>query len=195
MIIQINEPTRSEIADFLPQFRAATDQLRETTQRLTDIGERSARNEVALAELTAAELPTDKEISQRLICRERSVILSALAAKHDRTATEQRSAIVPLAHDAGELVRRAASQSMFAQEESALVESLPETIRADKHLLFRIVGESQGKQAVGRFLNPPTLTPRHDSEEIVGECDRRAQLLDDLLSGRDIAVPGAAALA
>ncbi len=195
MKIALNEPVATEIRDFLPPYSEAIESLRSTTETIAAIAAAAAANASQLATLTAAESPNDKEIVSRLVGRERASILQARAQKHEARSTEQRSAIVRLAHDAGELFRRAAGQSMFAQEESALVESLPETIRADKHLLFRLVGESQGKRAVARFLNPPPLSPRHDSEEIVAECDRRAQLLDDLLNGRDIAVPGAADLA
>ena len=85
-----------------------------------------------------------------------------------------------------ELVRNAAGKQLLARVDTDLKAALPPAITTDSHLLFKILSESSEKRRMGMLLNPPALNPNDDVSEILEEAQRRAQLLDDLLQGREI---------
>lgn len=186
MKIQISDNKRSEIEAFLTQFKPAIESLRSLFEGVTELENRRADNQSALAEVNAFPDPSDKQIQERMICRERAAILEGRSNELASAVVQEKKGIVLLANGAMELFRVTAGQQIFDGAEAELKASLPAAITSDNHLLWKVWHEGAEKRRIGSFLNPPQLSPRDDVEEILQESERRAQLLDDLLQGREI---------
>ncbi len=190
-MIKIDDNKRQQIEGFLPGFRQAIKTLSEVHGTLKQINERGQKNEAQLAELEGvATIPTNKQLLDRLICQEGERVYRVLGQKAEKIVSDAKHVLVAQIHVGGELFRAAAATQLLAAAEDELRASLPASVLADTHLTHRLLGESASKRSVGRFLNSFAATQRDDAEAVISEANRLAKLLDDLLEGRDIAVPG-----
>ncbi len=192
MKIKLDDSNRQRIEGFLPSFRSAIQALSESNDRLEGIATRDQKNSEQLASLTAlAGLPTDKQLLDLVVCRERERVHSELREKQERILQDQKHSVVSQVNYGANLFRDVASAQLFEAAETELKNSLPASVLSDQHLTFRLLSESASKRNVGRFLNSFSATPRDDAGVVIEESERLGQLLDNLLNGREIAVPGA----
>ncbi len=190
--IKLDDANRQQIEGFLPSFRSAIQALSGSNDRLEGIATRDQKNSEQLASLTAlADLPTDKQLHDRVICREREIVLSELREKQERILQAQKGSVVAQVNDGANLFRAVASTPLFETAEADLKNSLPASVLADEHLVFRLLSESASKRNTGRFLNSFAASARDDAGIVISAAERLAQLLDNLVNGREIVVPGA----
>ena len=186
MKINLSDQKRAEIDSFLPQYKQSISSLSRALARVTDLQKGRAANESSLSTVASIEDPTDKQIQQILVCRERAAILQRRGDEAESTLGQGTKVAVVLANEAAELFRTAAAKEIFEQGEKDFKASLPAAITSDQHLLFKVWNEGAEKRRIGRFLNPPALSANDDPEEILGESRRRAALLEDLIEGREV---------
>lgn len=187
---KIEPATKAGIADFLPTFQGAIAELQTVAEKNALIAAEIVTNSVKQDQLNAVEMPSDREFTSILVVRERAHHLDSLAGATESAGMSAKAKLARLAQQAAELVHRAIAKQAEQQVEADLIESLPESIRADKSLLFRLTNESSRKQATGKFLNPPPLSQRDEAETVLAEARRLAQLLADIMEGNEIALPG-----
>ena len=186
MKIAIDSQTRPSIEAFLARFKPAIESLRSKCERTTDLGNRLLDNETALSAVTTVDDPSDKQIQQILICRERALILQSRGDELTPKIEQEKKAVVRLSDEATELYRSIAGKQLYESAEAELKASLPATITNDSHLMFKIWNDGVEKRSIRTFLNPPALTPNDDEGMILEESGRRAQLLEDLVHERDV---------
>jgi hypothetical protein len=186
MKISLDDEKRSTIVALLGEFNPAIESLRSLSERDAELESRQTENQTVLFEVRALDNPSDKQIQQLLICRERAVIFQSRAEALRPAILQQKKAVVPLSHQALELFRSTAGAQLFKRGEADLKAFLPARVTSDSHLLFQAWNTGPEKRRITLFLNPTALTSNDDVAEIIEESERLVQLLDNLIQGREV---------
>ena len=187
MRIPLIEESVTELLAFIPQFRAAIEELDAENTKLEKVAEARASAQRVINDAGSTDrLPTDKEIQAFLISHERARQLDSLGVRFQARAQGLRKCVATLAHDAAELLRKVASKQVEDLTKTAVLSQLPDNLRSDSHIALHVWSNSAARKALGSFLNPPAIVGQMSLGEVLDEVRLRVQTLERLAAGEEV---------
>lgn len=187
------EIPESQLADVNRAIEAVTttaESLRVTQSRVDQLITEREKSNAKVDELSGVVLPTDKQVLELLVSRERRSIIDGATAEFSQFLAGHKQSTTRAISDGNEIFRRAAGEQLTEDVKRQLLESLPPSVRSNDHLLVSVWNGSDENRTLGLFLNAPIPSRRDGSDTILAAAERTVRLLRDLLEGNDISVPG-----
>ena len=192
MKFKITEQQKSELQDFLDQFLKEIAQLEETANRVSKASASLNETEKELGSLNSNSIESlaDKDIQRRVVLIEKKRMLGTFVPELELSSGQQKQLVVKLSREATELFRTTARQrEVEAKTRAKFNASLPDTLQNDEYVALSAWSRSQLLRELTSFFNP-AIDPHDPAGEIAQEARTRALLLQNLIDGVNIQIPG-----